>query len=725
MTARLSASEIALLMHEVTPSARAEAAGALLDRLDAVEQAGQKPDVEACDALLDFLEATDPAVVLSMLKGRSPSPVSAYLAAKTFTRAGAAADAANAWKTFFTFGASTDPVLLLEYSRLLGSLDRLDEAASSLKEALRLHPSYGFYPRASRLIDKLRKQPGPGARTVRLAVAGSSTTSLLIPVIEALCFRDGIDVAVYEAPYGTFRQEILDAKSPLHGFNPTITLILNHWRDLNLPPVSNDETSTVQEIAAGYAALWQKLHEVSRCNILQTNFDVPDVESHAYVAEHRPGGRTRVIHRLNLALEDAAPDYVSIVDALAALNEVGRQRWSDRAVWFAAKQHPSADALPVYAEQVLAHLRAITGLTRKVLVADLDNTMWGGIIGEDGLDGIRVGAGSPAGEAFADLQRYMLDLKNRGILLAVCSKNNPEDARLPFERHPGMILRLDDFVSFVANWRDKVENVKEIASQLALGLDSFVFLDDNPVERAWIRSQLPDVAVVALGGSPFSFVQSLDRTRLFYTLRLSQEDRHRTQLYHQQSKTAATRSAFGSLEDFLGELQMSCVARPVGPDNIGRVTQLVNKTNQFNLTTRRRTQAEIEQLTCSPGGWHQLFQLSDRFGDHGQVAVVFCAARDDAWEIDTWLMSCRVLGRQMELFMFDRIVEAARDAGVKRLIGIYRPTSKNGLTSDLFLSLGFSATASDASERRYELVVADVQRPRSQYIRMLSPASAP
>jgi FkbH-like protein len=369
--------------------------------------------------------------------------------------------------------------------------------------------------------------------------------------------------------------------------------------------------------------------------------------------------------------------------------------------------HPSTDALPELAEAYVSHVRAVLGLSRKVLAVDLDNTLWKGVIGEDGLDGIGIGPGSPEGEAHLHLQRYLLELKRRGILLAVCSKNNLEDAQSPFLQHPHMALRLDDFAAFRANWEDKAVNLRAIARDLSLGLDSFVFLDDNPLERDWIRSQLPEVAVVELGSSPFQYVHRLDRANCFTALSLSGEDLARTDRYRVETLRENLRVSSASIDDFLQQLQIEASAEAVGARNLARITQLVNKTNQFNLTTRRYTEAQVRAIAEEPHGWARAFQMSDRMGSYGLIGVLFCrpADRSDTWEIDTWLMSCRTLGRQMENFMFDRLVEAAAGLRIGRIIGVYRPTAKNELVKELYDKMGFRRLDQSANEVRYQFDV--------------------
>jgi FkbH-like protein len=610
-----------------------------------------------------------------------------------------------------------DPFASLQEARTRMRDGQPEDAARLLREALHLRPPYGFYARSEKLLRDAWRACPPTARRCRVAVLGSSTTALLLPVLRAACFRDGIDAELYEGTYAAFRQEVLDPGSGLHAFRPDVVVVATHWRDLDLAPVSADPEGVVAAVVAEFSGLWQTLAERLGCHVVQHAFDEPPADAYGYLSRTLPGGRVRLLRAVNERFAALAPSHVSLLDAAAVQAEVGAARWHDAFLWHSARQHPALEALPALADLQVAHLRAVLGLTRKVLVCDLDNTLWGGVIGEDGLHGIRIGPSSPEGEAYAELHRYALDLKSRGILLAVCSKNNPEDARLPFEQHAHMGLRLDDFVAFLANWQDKATNLRSLAQTLSLGLDSFVFLDDNPLERAWVRAQVPEVAVVELGPSPHTYVADLDRARYFDSLTLSAEDRARVASYRSQAVVETLRAAAPSLTDFLEQLQMRAAAVPVAPANLARVTQLTNKTNQFNLTTRRYTEAQVSRLAADPDNWTGVFSLADRFGDHGIIGVIFCVASAPAtWEIDTWLMSCRVLGRQMEEFMFDRVVEGAQRSGVRRLEGVYAPTTKNVIVADLYPRLGFRVVEEGAGGTRYAFDVPEVYAPRCAFV---------
>ncbi len=718
-SAAISASDIAARLAGLDEPGKLREAAAVL------AQCGNAFHAGSIDALYEALRDAAPHTATIAWAASLPATIAAhYLRARLFAASDPAL-AAESWTKFFSLAPCTDPMLYLEAARTFARAKQYGEAARHLREALSRPAKYSFFARSESLVRQLWRESPPAARRCRIAIVGSSTTNLMVPVLRALCFRDGIDAEFYEGLYGAFRQEVLSPESGLHRFRPDFVFLANNWRDLNLPALSEDPASVVERSVSEFKALWTALGDALHCHVVQHTFDRPGADAYGYLSEAMPGGRARVIRRINEAMLDNAPPFVSLLDLDSIAAEAGAERWSDPLLWNNAKQHPALEALPALAEWQIAHVRAALGLTRKVLICDLDNTLWGGVIGEDGLQGIRIGPGSHEGEAYADLQRYLLDLKSRGILLAVCSKNNPEDARLPFEQHPSMALHLDDFVAFEANWDDKATNLRRIARKLSLGLDSFVFIDDNPLERAWVRSQIPEIAVVEVGNSPHYYVRDLARRRYFYALTMSAEDRKRSEAYRTQVQTETLRESALTVEAFLEQLNMTATVVPVSKANIARVTQLTNKTNQFNLTTRRYTEAQVRQVADHPANWTGVFQLADRFGDHGIIGVIFCKAADEpaTWEIDTWLMSCRVLGRQMEEFMFDRVVQAAAAAGVRRLKGVYHRTAKSVLVADLYPRLGFSELTAASDEREYEFLVPENYTARCSFIQDASPAA--
>jgi FkbH-like protein len=359
-------------------------------------------------------------------------------------------------------------------------------------------------------------------------------------------------------------------------------------------------------------------------------------------------------------------------------------------LWHHAKQEIAPVAVPWAGDQVARVLAALRGLSRKALVLDLDNTLWGGVIGDDGLDGIVLGQGSATGEAFVALQRYLKRLASRGVLLAVSSKNDRATAQAVFREHPEMVLRLGDIAVFEANWEDKPSALRRIAAELNLGLDALAFLDDNPAERALARRTLPEVAVPEPPDAPELFAQTLSDAGLFEPVAVTADDLCRGAHYAANVRRAEAQESATDLESFIRDLDMTLTVGAFKPADLARITQLVNKTNQFNLTTRRYTEPEIRALAAEPDTLALAARLSDRFGDNGLIAVVIARrAQDGDLDIETWLMSCRVIGRRVEHALLAALMERARLAGYRRLIGHYFATSRNGLVKDLYPTLGF------------------------------------
>jgi FkbH-like protein len=671
---------------------------------EVVERLGSRFDSDVCSLLVEELDNVSTTPLEIWLDTLPDTANGAWLQTQLLTDN---VRLVRSWERFFGFQVRHDPLDLLAWSRALAARGAHEEAARKLRLALAQDVGHVFYARAEKIVHELAYSLRSNLRRCKIAVLGSSTVSLLVPMLQALCVRDRIGAEIYEGHYGSIKEEIWGADTGLARFRPDIVMLVMHWRDLHLEAVTRDELTWIGQFIEERKADWKRLSDSFSCHIIQSSFDHPAHEAFGHLSEVLEGGRTRVIDLLNIRLQQEASANVSILNMAAVQREVGAKRWEDEVAWTRYRQHPAVEALPEFAEAYMSHVRAVLGLSGKVLVTDLDNTLWGGIIGEDGIDGIRIGPDSPEGEAYLQLQRYVLDLKRRGILLAVCSKNNLEDAKLPFLRHAHMALHLEDFTVFRANWEDKATNLRAIASELSLGLDSFVFLDDNPCEREWVRSQLPEVVVVELGPSPFHFLRQLDRGHHFEALSLSVEDLARADQYCVQAQRESLRASSVSLADFLQNLQLEAGVEAITEKNLARVTQLLNKTNQFNVTARRYTEAQVRAIVEDPQAWAGAFQLSDRMGSYGLIGILMCrpADRVDAWEIDTWLMSCRTLGRQMEKFMFDRLIEAAVGRGIKRIVGVYRPTAKNGLVKELYDQLGFRRVRGYADELRYELEV--------------------
>ena len=420
------------------------------------------------------------------------------------------------------------------------------------------------------------------------------------------------------------------------------------------------------------------------------------------------GSRRAVLEAVNAGLAAmAAGSDDHLLDVAGLASAVGLERWHDPVQWHLGKLPFSQALVPLYAEALGRLLGALRGKSRKCLVLDLDNTLWHGVIGDDGLEGIEIGQGSPLGEAHLAVQQTALDLRARGVVLAVCSKNDEATALEPFRKHPDMLLREEHIAVFQANWEDKASNLKAIAEALSLGTEALVLMDDNPAERALVRSLLPEVAVPELPEDPALFPRTLLAAGYFETVAFSDEDRARAAYYETNAKRASLKERVGDLDDYLRSLDMTASMTPFDALGRKRIAQLVNKTNQFNLTTRRYSEAEIEAFERDPDCLTLQVRLADSFGDNGMISVVICRRVGDDWEIDTWLMSCRVMGRRLEEAVLDELVRQAQAAGIDHLRGLYRPSARNGMVAEHYDRLGFETLSEEPDgSRRYGLPLA-------------------
>ena len=535
---------------------------------------------------------------------------------------------------------------------------------------------------------------------VKLAILSSATTGYIAPAVRAAALRYGVFVDIYVGEYGQTAQEIHGDDTGLQAFEPDVVLLSLDAHSLALDR-SEIEPRTALVDGAAQQIRWLAEGIVARlgATVIIQNFVEPADPWVGHYDRRASGSQFGMLRHLNRRIDDIATELNGIVldiDRLAGL--VGKSTWIDLSQWYMAKLPFALDLTPLYADHVARLLGAIRGKTRKCLVLDLDNTCWGGVIGDDGLDGIRIGQGSGEGEAFLAIQHYALDLKRRGVVLAVCSKNDEANAYLPFDRHEEMALKRDDFAVFVANWDDKATNLKLIAETLNIGTDALLFLDDNPAERARVRQMLPEVAVPEVGDDPALYPLAIAHSGWFEAVALTADDAERAEQYRANAVRTQAAEKLGSLDEYLQSLEMVCTMRPFDAAGRARVAQLINKSNQFNLTTRRYTEAEVAALEADRDTFTLQIRLADKFGDNGMIAVViFRSEAANGWMCDSWLMSCRVLGRRVEEATLQAVVEAARRSGIKRLIGRYCPTPKNGMVADHFGKLGFTRVSIEAN----------------------------
>jgi FkbH-like protein len=568
-------------------------------------------------------------------------------------------------------------------------------------------------------LDKLLRRhfaatpPAIGTRPVRLAVLSSSTTDYLLPGLRVAALRRDLWLTDYTPAYGQYLQDLANPASGLHAFAPdTVLCAFDAHHLFGTPAVDLGRAEADRLLEAALERLrqlWRGLREHFGCHIIQQTV-LPTAPTLLGGNEHRLSASVAaLVRRLNHGLRDAADE--AGVDLLALDEQIethGLDGWHDRRLWLRAKQAIAPPAAPLYGDLVGRLLAARQGRSAKCLVLDLDNTLWGGVIGDDGLENIVIGQGSALGEAHADFQRYALDLSRRGVILAVCSKNDEANAWLPFDTHPDMVLKREHIACLVANWDDKASNLRTIAARLNIGLDALVFADDNPFERHLIRRELPMVAVPEMTQDPAFYTATLAAGGYFEGVGVTREDLDRARQYQANASRDALRGRHTDLAAYLHSLEMTLEWNTLHATELPRVVQLINKTNQFNLTTRRYGEDQIRARMNDPDTLLLHLRLKDSLGDNGIIAVVMAMAETGGgWRIDTWLMSCRVLGREVERATLNLLAEQVALRGGTRLHGLFIPSGKNGMVSTHYAALGFIDAGPGACGHGWTLDLAD------------------
>ena len=533
----------------------------------------------------------------------------------------------------------------------------------------------------------------------RVAVLGGSTTNEIVDQLELFLLNYGIKPTFYQSEYAQYWQDAVFGNEELDSFQPDIVFIHTNWRNITAFPTT---ASTVEEANqllddqfAHFSVMWDKIAERYACPVIQNNFDRPAwrLLGNSDISDYR--GKTNFISRLNQKLYDYAQGhkgfYVNDIDYLAA--NYGLEKWSNPLYWHMYKYSLCLDAIPSLAKSVADIIKSIYGKNKKVLVCDLDNTLWGGVVGDDGVEGIQVGPEVPTGQIYSEFQSYVKELKSIGVLLAVNSKNDEENA-IAGLNHPDGVLKPDDFVNIKANWENKDRNMQAIAAELNLGIDSFVFIDDNPTEREIMRQADFGVAIPEMDKVE-NYIRILDNNGYFEVTSLSADDLSRVKMYQENAKRTQLQQSLGSYEDFLKSLEMKATIRNFEPIYIQRIAQLTNKSNQFNLTTLRCSESDITHMKDSPDYLCLYGKLEDKFGDNGVVSVVAGERIGDELHMRLWLMSCRVLKRGMEDAMLDTLVSDARQIGIKTIKGYYYPTAKNNMVRDFYQRMGFTLESAD------------------------------
>ena len=548
----------------------------------------------------------------------------------------------------------------------------------------------------------------------RIAVLGGSTTHDIIRMLELFLLNYGIEPEFYESEYAQYWQDAMFDNEELVQFHPDLIYIHTTGRNITFFPDMEDSLQGIEDKLEAqmnhFRVMWEKLENTYHCPVIQNNFEFPFYRILGNRDSYDPHGKTAFIQRLNMefARYAAQQEHFYIYDIQYESAAFGLDRWTDPSYWHMYKYAMSMQAIPDFAFHLSHIIKAVFGKNKKAFVLDLDNTLWGGIVGDDGPENLEIGQETSMGQVYQEFQGYLKEHKKIGVLLNVDSKNEEENA-LAGLKHPEGILKPEDFIVIKANWLPKSQNLTEIASELNIGRDALVFVDDNPAEREIIRQHVPETAVPEMTDgdqvNPDQFIRILDKNAYFEVVTLSEDDKHRNEMYKANAMRKEQEESFGNYSDFLKSLEMEAVIRGFEPVYYSRIAQLTNKSNQFNLTTKRMTQAEVEQMAQDPGYITLYGKLKDKFGDNGVVSLVIGKKNGDTLELIIWLMSCRVLKRDMEQAMLDTLVWQSRESGIRKLHGYYYKTAKNAMVKDFYGAMGFQKLSEKDGDSEWEYVI--------------------
>lgn len=533
----------------------------------------------------------------------------------------------------------------------------------------------------------------------KIAILGGSTTRDIRDILELFLLNYGIRPCFYESEYNQYYADGMFPNPALEEFHPDILYIHTSNRNIEqYPSLEDDRTLVTQKLQAEYErfqALWEHLHAVYGCPVIQNNFEPPlyRLLGNRDASDHR--GRWNYIQRLNQMFYEYADTHQDfyIHDICYEAADYGLERWSDPFYWNMYKYAMCVPAIPYTAFQLARIIKSIFGRNKKVLNLDLDNTLWGGVIGDDGPENIEIGQETSLGQTYAEFQDYLKQHKKLGVLLSVNSKNNEETALSGLERADS-VLKREDFVVFRANWEPKSHNLYATAEELKLLPESFVFVDDNPAEREIVRQEVLGAAVPEITKVE-EYIRVLDRSGFFEVTNFSEDDLKRNEMYLANEQRNRMQKNFSDYGDYLRSLEMKAQIGAFDPAYFSRIAQLTNKSNQFNLTTHRYSQSEIEQIAADPQYLTLCGRLEDKFGDNGVVSIVIGRKEKDVLQIELWLMSCRVLKRDMEYAMMDTLVKQCRDCGIRQIYGYFYPTAKNAMVKDFYALQGFEKLEED------------------------------
>lgn len=553
---------------------------------------------------------------------------------------------------------------------------------------------------------KISKSSVADGEEIKIAVLGSCNIQYFCRVLKTLLFYKKINACIYEGEYDGIKMAVYDTTSSFYKYEPDIVIILPDYRDLKsytaLFSSESEVEKNINDLFSDVQQLWDKIHErLPKATIFFSNYVVPIERMLGNLESNYQFSRQYTIQRLNLFLIQKRPDYVLIIDLEYYASLCGKKDWFDESGYAMNKLSFTLKQTGYVVNLFVRAIMAYTGRINKCLVLDLDNTLWGGVLADEGVFGIQISPTDAVGETYLAFQRYIKDLKRRGVILAVCSKNDMDIAKEAFNKNPYMILKLEDFVCFYANWEDKATNIKRIAEEVNIGVDSIVFFDDNPVERDLVKQLLPEVTVIEVPRDPAEYCRAIELSNAFYWSSLTQEDISRIETYNADAKRNELKKSIINYDEYLCQLEMKCKIQGITKYTISRFSQLVNKSNQFNLRTIRYSESEIENLSQDSDYKLLTVSLVDKFSNYGIISCVILHKVSNICFIDTWVMSCRVLKRGIEYITFNRIYEEAKSWNCSVIEGEYIPTAKNKLVSSLFEDLDFILKNSQSMPQKY------------------------
>lgn len=586
----------------------------------------------------------------------------------------------------------------------IGKRDRIE----TLKQKFLCTPT-SDYMTLLNLSNNIKKYRIDGEQKMRVAVIGTSSIQMIVLVLDTMLYCDGIECSFYEGEYNGIALDVFDENSALYKFEPQIVIMLLDIHSIsNYPQVldSDEQVKQCVEMEVGnLIKSFQTIHRIlPEANILCSNIPVGNKFALGNMEANYMFSSSCYISWINQELIRKRPQYVTFIDVHGLSEKIGSLEWYDPVSYYMSKQGFSLKYIGDYCNLIRKQIGALCGNLRKCLVLDLDNTIWGGAVGDVGFDGILLEPNDPEGEAFRAFQKYIIELKNRGVILAVCSKNNQESAIEPFEKNPYMLLKKEDISCFVANWDDKVSNIRLIAQTLNIGIDSIVFFDDNPTERELVKKYLPEVEVIDVPEDPAMYVRSLDISSPFEWIQITKEDLNRTQTYYESQKREQLCLSYDDYNDYLKSLDMVASFNVVDEKNMERFVQLLNKTNQFNLVTNRYGEAQIASMNDDENYGLYTVSLKDCFSNYGIIACLIVLFDGEECQIQDWCMSCRVLKKGVENFVLYKLIDICKKRKIKKIIGNYKRTKKNSMVYDLYNRLGFTEIDNNSEDCKTYLI---------------------